>query len=351
MKYGKRLIALLLSLSCIPLAFGCSKEEEPPTLDGKKIIFIGDSFLFSGKAVLTNKGITQAERTGDTGYFYQICKANGMDVEVTNFTYGGTGLATIYSTYYPVLQDRKFDYVVFSGGRASSNTYKTLSDTLDKYMADFRAANPNVKFLYLVTSGAHNIAVEETFPIDILNNLDELEKKGIADDTVIVISTDHYPYGLDKSSTYGNAKNYLAELYGVNKIDFLTRDNNTLIIWSGCLEDKDIVVDTPVYSLDILPTLSNLFGVEYDSRLLVGRDIFSDAEPLVLWPNGSWRTDKGTYNSSTKTFTPAEGVAEVSDDYVSYISSLVSNKIKFSKSVANFNYYNEIVKLLENADA
>ena len=180
--------------------------------------------------------------------------------------------------------------------------------------------------------------------------IQQLEDAGIADDTVIVISSDHYPYGLDKSSTYANAKNYLAELYGVKSIDFLTRDSNTLIIWSGCLEDKDIVIDTPVYSLDILPTLSNLFGVDYDSRLLVGRDVFSDAEPLVLWPNGSWRTALGTYNSSTKTFTPAEGVTEVSDDYVSYISSVVSNKTKFSKSVANFNYYDVLSKLLKTAE-
>jgi hypothetical protein len=74
-------------------------------------------------------------------------------------------------------QDKNYDYVVFSGGRASNNTYEALSNTLDKYMADFRAANPKVKFLYLVTSGAHNIAVEETFCIDILNNLDKLEEK------------------------------------------------------------------------------------------------------------------------------------------------------------------------------
>ena len=180
--------------------------------------------------------------------------------------------------------------------------------------------------------------------------IEQLEAAGIADDTVIVIGTDHYPYGLEKSSTYANSKNHLLELYGVNKVDFLTRDSNTLIIWSGCLEDQDIVVDTPVYSLDILPTISNLFGVPYDSRLLVGRDVFSDAEPLVLWPNGNWKTVMGSYNASTKTFTPAEGVAEVSDDYVSYISSVVSNKIKFSKSVANFNYYNEIVDLLKSAE-
>ena len=177
----------------------------------------------------------------------------------------------------------------------------------------------------------------------------QLEEAGIADDTVIVISSDHYPYGLEKSSTYANSKNYLAELYNVQKVDFLTRDSNTLIIWSGCLEDKDIVVDTPVYSLDILPTLSNLFGVKYDSRLLVGRDVFSEAEPLVLWPNGSWKTAMGSYNASTKTFIPADGVTGVTDEYIAYISSLVSNKTKFSKSVANFNYYNELAGLLKNS--
>lgn len=180
----KRSLAFLLVSCCLIAICSCSNntesiQEKNPTLDGKKVIFIGDSFLFSGKAVLSNKGITQEERRGDVGYFYQICKANGMNVEVTNFTYGGTGLSTIYSTYYPVLLDKNYDYVVFSGGRASNNTYEALSNTLDKYMADFRAANPNVKFLYLVTSGAHNIAVEETFCIDILNNLDKLEEKGI----------------------------------------------------------------------------------------------------------------------------------------------------------------------------
>ena len=182
----KKLLSLTLAMCCTFGLFACGNstpqettQPEDPSLDGKKIIFIGDSFLFSGKAVLTNKGITQPERTGDVGYFYQICKANGMDVTVTNFSYSGTGNSTIYKTYFPVLQDRYFDYVVFSGNRGNSNTYAKVSETLDLFMADFKAANPKVKFLFLVTSGMHNIAVEETFPIDVLNNLDELEKKGI----------------------------------------------------------------------------------------------------------------------------------------------------------------------------
>ena len=174
----------------------------------------------------------------------------------------------------------------------------------------------------------------------------QLEEAGIADDTVIVIATDHYPYGLERSSAWENSKDYLPELYGVKKVDRFVRDHNALIIWSGCIEDMDIVVDTPVYSLDILPTVSNLFGVEYDSRLLVGRDVFSDAMPLVLWPNFSWVTDKGTYDSTTGIFTPREG--ETADEaYIDYVTALVKNKITFSKSVQNLDYYDTLLEEVE----
>jgi lipoteichoic acid synthase len=176
--------------------------------------------------------------------------------------------------------------------------------------------------------------------------LRDLEEAGIADDTVIVMATDHYPYGLEPSDAWGNHADYLAELYGQPISDCFIRDRSSLIIWSGCLEDREpIVVDTPVYSLDILPTLSNLFGVEYDSRLLAGRDVFSDAEPLVLWTNHSWVTDKGYFNASKATFTPREGV-EVEEGYVDRIKARVSNTIQFSKSVQTHHYYDVILEAL-----
>lgn len=171
--------------------------------------------------------------------------------------------------------------------------------------------------------------------------VEQLETKGIADDTVIVISTDHYPYGLENSETWGNDRDYLEELYGYAATDIFKRDHSALIIWSGCLEDREepIIVDTPVYSLDILPTLSNLFGFDFDSRLLVGRDVFSEAEPLVLWTNYSWLTDKGSYDAATGKFVPANGV-QVDDAYIKRIKSIVGNKINYSKSVISLDYYN-----------
>ncbi|MCI2154658.1 MAG: sulfatase-like hydrolase/transferase [Solobacterium sp.] len=168
--------------------------------------------------------------------------------------------------------------------------------------------------------------------------VNRLEQAGIADDTVIVLSADHFPYGLDYDESLENSTN-LDNLYGYTVTNYLERDHNRLILWSGCLEDMDpIVVDTPVSSIDILPTLSNLFGTEWDSRLLPGRDVFSDAEPLVFNMNYDWKTDQGYYLSASGKFYPNEGVT-VSDDYVDRIRTLVRNKINYCNGVLSTDYY------------
>ena len=173
--------------------------------------------------------------------------------------------------------------------------------------------------------------------------LARLEQEGILNDTVIVLAADHYPYCLEKSTTWYNDVDYLSELYGFDVTDCFTRDHNGLILWSGCLEEETpVVVDTPVYSLDLVPTLLNLFGVDFDSRLLVGRDVFSDAEPIILWNTYSWKTDKGSYDYLTRRFTPADGVAEVDEAYIERINGIVANKISFSRGVLKYDYYNQI---------
>lgn len=175
--------------------------------------------------------------------------------------------------------------------------------------------------------------------------VEQLEAAGIADDTVIALSADHYPYGLEEWTAN---KPYIHELYGFKYKNHLERDHNALIIWSGCLEDMDLEVKEPVYSLDILPTLSNLFGLEYDSRLLVGRDVFSDEEAIVLTQNYSWKTVKGVYDADKKKFTPNEG-EEVDKEYVERINKIVSNKVTYSRELAATNYYNYVSKALKAA--
>ena len=176
----------------------------------------------------------------------------------------------------------------------------------------------------------------------------QLEAAGIADDTVIALVPDHYPYGLMPSSAWGTKDNALSELFGYPANTYLARDHNAAIIWCGSLEKSEpIVVSDPVTSLDILPTLSNLFGLTFDSRMLVGRDVLApDTQPLVYWTDYCWLTEKGYYDSHNRTFTPTNGepqkMGEYDADYVEYISSVVKAKISFSSNIANLDYYSVI---------
>ncbi|MBR1797536.1 MAG: sulfatase-like hydrolase/transferase [Clostridiales bacterium] len=169
--------------------------------------------------------------------------------------------------------------------------------------------------------------------------LDELETAGIMNDTVIAICADHYPYGLDRDSSAGYM-HYLSELYGYEVTNTVERDHNRLILWCGCLEDEDpIVIDTPTSSLDMLPTLLNLFGIEYDSRLLPGRDVLSDAMPLMFNASYDWKTDLGTYISSRAQFTPSDPSVEIPEGYVEAVRAIVSNRINFCRGVLSSNFY------------
>ena len=266
------------------------------------------------------------------GYSEFIGMGNGMEEGVKN-VWPASDEEMMKYTFDKYVSEEPFNiyYMTVSGHCLYSWTGNSMSKRNRDSLADMDASE-TIKAYH-----AANYELEKGLAYIV----SELDARGMADDTVIVISTDHYPYGLENSETWGNDRDYLAELYGYAATDIFKRDHSALIIWSGCLEEREepIVVDTPVYSLDILPTLSNLFGLEYDSRLLVGRDVFSEAEPLVLWTNYSWLTDKGGYDASTGTFTPAAG-AEVDDAYIKRIKSIVGNKINYSKSVISLDYYN-----------
>ena len=175
--------------------------------------------------------------------------------------------------------------------------------------------------------------------------VDQLEARGIADDTVICLSADHYPYALAETGV-----DYYAELTGRQDSDLDTsRYRNALILWCGGM-DQPVTVDTPCSAVDIVPTLSNLFGLRYDSRLLSGRDILADnydpasasgCIPLVVLPTpvgNSWATAAGVYEAHTGTFTPAPGVTP-EEGYVDAVNRLVSAKYTYARLIIQYDYY------------
>ncbi len=166
--------------------------------------------------------------------------------------------------------------------------------------------------------------------------INQLEAAGKAEDTVIVISADHFPYGLNESGK----TSYLAELYGYEPANQIERDHNRLILWCGALEKEEpIVVDSPTSSLDILPTLMNLFGIPFDSRLCLGRDVFSDADALVYNTAYDWKTELGTYIAAKGKFTPATEDCEIPDDYVDSVKKIVRNKMNYNQGLIDCDYF------------
>ena len=83
-----------------------------------------------------------------------------------------------------------------------------------------------------------------------------------------------------------------------------------------------------------------MFGVEYDSRLLMGRDIFSDASDLVIFNNKSWITDKGRYDYLKKKYESFDG--EYDQEYIDKINKIVDNKFKMSKLIITNDYYRKL---------
>lgn len=164
--------------------------------------------------------------------------------------------------------------------------------------------------------------------------LSRLEEAGKLEDTVIVISGDHYPYGL----TLGE----INELSTFERDDKFEKFRMPFLIWSGSMKGP-IKVEKIGSSLDVLPTVLNLFGAEFDSRLLMGRDILSDSDPIVIFSDRSFITDKGRYNSLTEQFTPNEGVT-VEEGYVDKINTIIYKKYQMSRLILENDYYKHVFK-------
>ncbi|HKK95878.1 MAG TPA: LTA synthase family protein [Anaerovoracaceae bacterium] len=190
---------------------------------------------------------------------------------------------------------------------------------------------------------AANLEVEKT--VTYLN--ERLEEAGIADNTLIIMVPDHIPY-FDihiieelTGKTYGtNSLESINEAY----IDFEVY-RSSLIIWSASMEEP-IEVDEYASQVDILPTVSNMLGLDYDSRLMAGKDVFADCERIVIMASRSWITDMGRYNRVTCKFEPSNKCTmseEGIEGYIKRINKIVDNRINSSVYVIEEDYYNKLI--------
>lgn len=255
------------------------------------------------------------------GYDYKGL-GNGLDVKKT---WPESDLEMMEKTIPEYINKQPFHayYMTVSGHMLYTFTGNSMS-------AKHKEA---VKDLPYTEAGKAYIACQMELDKAMEHLLTQLEEAGIADKTLIALSADHYPYGLQENEIDDLAGKTVEKNFDLYK--------STFILYTQGMRPE--IVDKPCSSLDIIPTISNLLGLEYDSRLLMGRDIFSDSDPLVIFQNQSFITDKGRFDSKTGSFIPNDGVT-VTDDYVKNISNIVRNKFYYSAKILENNYYKKVLK-------
>ena len=162
--------------------------------------------------------------------------------------------------------------------------------------------------------------------------IEKLDAAGKLEDTVIALVGDHNPYYLSLDE--------VNEISTYEKDEVVERNRSNFILWNSAMET--IEIDKVGSQIDVLPTIYNLFGVAYDSRLIIGKDILSTEPGLAIFGNSSWVSDKGTYYARTGEFVAKKGV-DVSDDYIKYMNRVVSNKITMSRYIMQNDYYRKVL--------
>lgn len=240
----------------------------------------------------------------------------GLDMEPGNPT---SDLEMMEKTVDEYLEQEPFHayYMTYSGHADYSFTDNDMSAQNQELVADMEGSE-ELRAYY-----ACQMELERAMEY----LLERLEEAGAADHTVVVLTGDHAPYGLPEEDYETLAGDAVEEPFWQYR--------NSFICWTGGLEEP-IVVDDYCCTQDILPTLLNLFGFSYDSRLLTGRDVLAECTHAALLKDGSFLTDRMIYDAASGQIT---WQGEEDEDYAQELIQAMEDQLTVSAAILGTNYY------------
>ena len=251
------------------------------------------------------------------GYNFTAC-GNGLEKYINCNLWPQSDDEMITNTFKDYKDSNKFHTYYMSISGHLYHNFKN-NDMAKKYKNEINSLNyTNSTKAYISANIDLDKALEH-----LLNNL---QKENKLEDTVIVLVPDHYPYGLSKK-----------EYSDLRKLDTpYAKHKSGLIIYNPSIESKTI--DKYASNIDVLPTLLNMFGIDYDSRLLIGKDIMSNTQGIVIFNDHSFLTKEGFYNEKTNKFSNKK----TSKSYIKEKQKETFNKINASSLILEKNYYKYI---------
>jgi len=255
---------------------------------------------------------------------YKACY-NGLEKLINCKEWPQSDVAMINATVEDFINEDKF--MVFYASVSGHASYNWGNAASKKHKDEYMALG-----LPYSTKPAAYIAAQMELDDALELLIQKLDEAGKLENTVIALVGDHYPYELTIDE--------VNEISSYKKEGEVTVNKSNFILWNS--EMDTIKVSKVGSQIDVMPTIYNVFGIEYDSRLFIGKDILSTEGGLAMFGNRSWVTDKGTYFAGSKKFVPVPDV-EIADDYVKNIIQIVNNKITMSKMIIENNYYKKVL--------
>ena len=257
--------------------------------------------------------------------------------------YGADELGVNYSTSYTEADDKEMyqlakqyymsdtPFMVYFATVTPHQSYTSSQTCSDKYFDKYRAKGYSAKL-------SRYLSKMQVFDEALAELLKELKDEGILDDTVIALFGDHYPYGLYPSeiNEYLNANN---AGYTVNNNSTTDKniDKTPMIIYNSATKPIEVTDYTTL--IDLMPTLLNLFDVEYDPRLYLGTDVFSDSHvSRAYFSDKSWIDEVGFYYAPTNKMT-YYGDTKYDSSVISSINKEISTRQSMSATAITNNYF------------
>ena len=199
---------------------------------------------------------------------YKAC-GNGMETRMDCSIFPASDDEMINGSIDDYINSDKFMvyYVTVSGHAKWGFGYNAMAEKNKDLVSDLEYSDTVRAYI------SANLELEKAMT----TLLDKLSAAGKLEDTVIVMASDHHPYFMEDEQ--------MEELAG-KELDKYSLYKNDLIIYNPGVEDVE--VDKVCNTIDVLPTVLNLFGIEYDSRLIVGKDILSNSDGVAIFADGNY---------------------------------------------------------------
>ena len=242
------------------------------------------------------------------------------DVELIEKSYDRFASSTPFMTYLTTVTTHQPYYRSSEYGDMYVNDFADLKVSIDvkRYMSKMKVLDQAIGTL-----------------------LDKLEQDNLLKDTVIVMFGDHYPYGISNSKLQSMFD------YDISKNSEV--DRTPFVIYNSETEGRKIDLYTTY--INILPTIANLFNLDYDPRYYMGEDLFNENySNRAIFANGSWQSPYAFYDTTTGSLDYINNEYTYSSEELVRINQDIYNRLNYSSLAIKNNYFKYLDDLLNSRD-